>query len=493
MGMEQKLMHSDRIQLANEQLKQSSAAQQEDRYRLRYHLMPRAGWMNDPNGLVYFNGEYHAFYQHDPSQPYNGPMHWGHAKSEDLVRWEHLPVALAPSEPFDLGESGYGCWSGSAVEDNGRLLLIYTGHVDGNSPVEVQCLAVSSDGVRFEKAEAPVISAPPEAGLSGFRDPKVWRHGDSWYMVVGSGKDGRGQVFLYRSADLRNWAYMGIAAQSDGTMGDMWECPDMFALGEQQHVLIVSPMNMGAVKTMYLAGTMDYENGQFKPVRAERLDYGFDFYAPQTLLDSMGRRILLGWMNMWGATMPEQADGWMGAMTVPRELKLTEQGELTMQPVAELARLRGRHTALEPQLLERDTIRPLPELRADAVELIAVFEVSEARTEEFGLRLRCSEDERQYTEVAYRSGSGQLLVDRNQAGHGDGGISEVMIEPMADGRLKLHLLLDRTSVELFANDGRRTITNRIYPDPDSLGISLFSRYGETKLVAFDAWILQPIW
>ncbi|WP_312029502.1 glycoside hydrolase family 32 protein [Paenibacillus sedimenti] len=485
-------IHAERVLQANKALGQLAAGLTDESFRLRYHLMPPAGWMNDPNGLVHYKGEYHAFYQHYPYEPRWGPMHWGHAKSKDLIHWEHLPIALAPSEPYDLGESGgYGCWSGSAIDHDGKLTLFYTGHVDGRTPMEVQCMATSSDGVSFVKNENPVISAPPEEGGFGFRDPKVWMHEGSWYLVMGYGKDGLGKALLYKADDLRDWTYIGIAAESDGTMGDMWECPDLFPLGNQnKHVLIISPMNMGATKTMYMSGRMDYERGQFIAEQAERLDYGFDFYAPQTFKDANGRRILLGWMNIWGATMPEQDHGWMGAFTLPRELKLAADGTLLMEPVAELTSLRGTHRRLELMDISADTVVPLPDIAGDALEMNAVFDIADASgVAEFGFWLRCSDDDAERTEVAYSMTERKLSMDRSLSGIGDSGVSEVRLNPMEDGCLKLHMFIDRSSVELFANNGIKTITNRIYPDPASVGIRLFSKKGNAKLVSLDVWDL----
>ncbi|WP_274361928.1 glycoside hydrolase family 32 protein [Paenibacillus thermotolerans] len=491
------MKHRERIQAANEYISSPQARLKNERYRLAYHVMPPAGWMNDPNGLVYYNGEYHAFYQHYPFRPNHGPMYWGHVRSSDLVHWEHLPVALAPSEPYDLGASGgYGCWSGSAVcDDGGKLVLIYTGHVDGRMPEEAQCLAYSEDGVHFEKyAGNPVVSGPPEEGCFGFRDPKVWKRGDTWFMVVGSGKDGLGRGLLYKSGNLRDWSYAGVAAESDGTRGNMWECPDLFPLGENdEHTLIISPMNMDGAKNYYISGSFDYESGKLDEIYADRLDYGFDFYAPQTFADGRGRRILIAWMNIWGARMPEQEDGWMGALTVPRELTRASDGSVRMQPVEELKALRSVRYALGSQTIGADRITPLPGIRGDVLEIVAVFDLKDADAREFGLRLRCSSDGDQYTEIRYTVAGRKLSVDRERAGHGDGGISEAVVEPSADGALKLHLFLDRSSVELFANDGVRTITNRIYPDPDSLGVQLFSRGGEARLISLDAWELKPIW
>lgn len=492
--MERNKVHKERIDLANKALEQASAAVAEGNYRLYYHLMPPAGWMNDPNGLIYFNQEYHVFYQHYPYESKWGPMHWGHAKSKDLLNWEHLPVALAPSENYDAGESGgYGCWSGSAVDDNGVLTLIYTGHVDGRTPTEVQCIATSTDGVAFNKAAYnPVIAGAPEEGGFGFRDPKVWQHDGIWYMVIGYGKDGLGKALLYKSSDLRNWSYIGVAAESDGTMGDMWECPDLFPLGNgDDHVLVISPMNMGTTKTMYLIGRLSYETGIFDCRYAERLDYGFDFYAPQTFVDGQGRRILIGWMNIWGAQMPEQEHGWMGAFTLPRELTLSDDdGTLRILPVEELRAMRGTHHRVSNLSICADTEVPLPEIHGDALELIAVFDTNQSAGDaEFGLLLRCSEDGSEYTEVSFSAADQKLSVDRNQSGAGEAGVCEVDLNPLEDGRIKLQIFMDRSSIELFANNGLKTVTNRIYPKPDSLGIKLFARNGEVSLESLDAWKL----
>lgn len=490
--MERNKRHMERVEQANQALGHAAKPVMEDGYRLGYHLMPPAGWMNDPNGLIYWNGEYHVFYQHYPFEPKWGPMHWGHAKSKDLVHWEHLPIALAPSEDYDCGGTGgYGCWSGSAVDDNGVLTVVYTGHVDGRTPTEVQCLATSTDGVTFYKSGAnPIIGGAPEEGGVGFRDPKVWQHDGQWYMVVGYGKDGLGKALMYTSSDLLVWRYLNVAAESNGAMGDMWECPDLFRLGDE-HVLIISPMNMGSTKTMYLTGTLNYETGKFDYRYAERLDYGFDFYAPQTLVDGQGRRILMGWMNIWGAQMPEQAEGWMGAFTLPRELTLAEDGTLRMQPVAELAVLRKGMESVDRQVVPADSIVSIENIQGDKLELIAVFNTKESGAKAvFGLLVRCAEDGSEYTELAYSVEERLLRVDRTRAGSGEAGVSEVQVEPLEDGSIRLHLFLDRTSVELFANNGLKTLTNRIYPKGGSLGIKLFARNGEAKLESLEAWKLS---
>ena len=207
------------------------------RWRMAFHIMAPAGWINDPNGLCWFAGEYHAFFQHHPFSSEWGPMHWGHVVSTDLVSWRHAGIALAPGDASDAD----GCHSGSAVDNDGELAIVYTGHryLDPPGPgrdpdrfTQVQNLAVSRDGIQFEKVPGnPVIAAPPADSTHHFRDPKVWREPGGWRLVLGNAaQDGRGRALLYGSSDLRSWELLGIVAESDGATGWMWECPDLFAL-----------------------------------------------------------------------------------------------------------------------------------------------------------------------------------------------------------------------------------------------------------------------
>ena len=272
-------------------------------YRQGYHFMAPTGWINDPNGLSFYNGEYHLFYQYNPYSGEWQSMHWGHAVSKDLVNWRHLPVALAPSEFYDNDDKG-GCFSGSAVDDNGVLTLMYTGTVnEGETSIQTQCIATSNDGINFEKYENnPVIAKYPKDGSMDFRDPKVWRENDAWYVVIGSSKDNDGKALLYKSDDLRNWEYVGVLAESNGEFGYMWECPDFFKL-DDKYVLIISPMGVENRKVIYFVGDMDYNTGKFTYETEGEIDLGFDYYAPQTLLDDKNRRIMIGWQNSW-AWMP---------------------------------------------------------------------------------------------------------------------------------------------------------------------------------------------
>ncbi|MCM3632109.1 glycoside hydrolase family 32 protein [Paenibacillus camelliae] len=485
--------HVALIAKAGESLKKLEAGM-DSNYRLHYHMMPPAGWMNDPNGFIQFDGTYHLFYQHDPYQAKQGPMHWGHATSRDLVHWQHQPVALAPSEDYDSGPTGgQGCWSGSAVDDNGKLTLIYTGHVDGRQPEEVQCLAVSEDGITFHKAEHnPVIGDSPDAKRFGFRDPKVWKRGDTWYMVIGYGKDGLGKALIYSSNDLHSWTCKGAAIESDGTMGDMWECPDLFPIGGgDSHALIISPMNTGSYKNLYVTGTFDYSTCRLQKLHQDQIDYGFDFYAPQTLVNEQGRRIMIAWMNIWGAKMPEQEHGWYGAMTLPRELTLESDGTLRSRPVKELEQLRGEKIVKTEFELEEGQQKEIEGVHGHSLELIVRIDPKAAT--EVGLRMFASADGASYAEVSYSVAERKLQMDRSCAGVGDGGISTAPLKLLDDGTIELHLYVDRSSVELFANDGTIAMTNRIYGDALATGISFFACGGEARVVDLQAWPLTSIW
>ena len=288
------------------------------RWYPRYHLAPQAGWMNDPNGLVWFDGYYHAFYQHHPYSPVWGPMHWGHARSLDMVNWEHLPVALAPEGPEDKD----GCYSGSAVVAGDELALIYTGNKFHGEDCEenlyqVQCLATSRDGIHFAR-QGQVIDTPE--GVHHFRDPKVWRDNDRWYMVVGARVDNIGEVQLYQSDDLRSWEYLHPLAQADEKMGYMWECPDFFAL-KDKHILMFSPQGIAAegyhyrnlFQSGYTVGSWQEDATYHIEQPFCEMDHGHDFYAPQSFVAADGRRIVIGWLAMWGSPMPEKADGWAGS------------------------------------------------------------------------------------------------------------------------------------------------------------------------------------
>ena len=291
--------------------------------RFWYHFEPRVGWMNDPNGLVFFKGKYHAFFQHYPYAPRWGQMHWGHAVSEDLIHWEELPIALYPDMAY---EDDGGCFSGSAVEKDGRLYLFYTSvsHELG----QTQSVAWSVDGIQFAKYPGnPVIRENP-LHTRDFRDPKVSLIDGTYYMVVGSGDAEGGKVLLYRSKDLLEWEYVGVLFTDEASRPAI-ECPDFFKL-DDKYVLMYSKMNVPEGSTQFVVG--DFVDGKLVNGSVSCPVQGLDFYAPQTF-ERENRRIMIGWMYHWGKDVQEGC-GFAGALSIPRELKLMN-GNIYNFPVEE--------------------------------------------------------------------------------------------------------------------------------------------------------------
>lgn len=455
-----------------------------DPYRPSFHFTAPAQWMNDPNGFAYHQGVYHLFYQHHPYSTEWGPMHWGHAVSADLVQWEHLPIALAPSEPYDIG----GIYSGSAVSLGDTLYLFYTGiQEDGR---QVQCIAASTDGITFHKHKHNPAVLPPDLTVMDFRDPKVWNHNGTWYMVVGSTSNGSGHVLLYRSSDIVQWEFVGKLAESDGTLGTMWECPDVFPCGPQD-VLMLSPMEMEdrSHRNIFITGNLDYHQGTFASSRWQDVDSGCDFYAAQTTEDDEGRRILIAWMDHWHAKRPSQEYGWAGAMTLPREVKTAPDGTIRTTPLPALAALRVKHYTLGKIILNAGDPNPLAEFRGDAIEIRMTVKKAESSASTLGLIVRQSADGAQGTAIRYDLRENNLEIDRSKSGFSPGPNPTCQIKG-DDDTLVLHLFIDRSSVEIFLNEGRQAMTLRIHPDEESLGVELFSSGGTLVIDQLDLWLLR---
>lgn len=440
----------------------------------QFHLSPPAGWMNDPNGLIYHNGLYHAFYQHHPFNAHWGPMHWGHATSPDMVHWTAQPIALAPGDEWDID----GCFSGSAVDDNGVLSLIYTGHIwldgPGNDSAirQVQCLATSQDGIHFDK-QGVILTPPP--GMMHFRDPKVWQQDGEWWMVIGARDiDDVGKVLLYRGHSLREWQLDRILAEAEPGMGYMWECPDFFPLGEE-HLLMFSPQgitaqgwdNRNLFQSGYLRGTWQPGKDFMISQPFVEMDRGHDFYAPQSFLAADGRRIVMGWMDMWESPMPAKQEGWAGSLTLPRELSINPQGQLRQNPIAELTTLRTAQRTIMPCWLDA-TPREL-EKSAQAIELELSWDCTNSHAQRYGLRLGHTLD------LYVDSAEQRLVLSRHSADEGLNGERSVTIDTMKT--LTLRIFIDHSSIEVFVNQGEACLTSRIYPQPEQRPLTLFADNG----------------
>ncbi len=442
--------------------------------RPAFHVTPTIGWLNDPNGFSVYKGEYHLFYQYHPYSNEWGSIHWGHVKTKDFIQWERLPIALAPDQPYD--ESG--CFSGGAAElPDGRQLLMYTGvqrHHDADGfikDVQTQCVAIG-DGVRYEKFEGnPVLTAKdlPEGGSAeDFRDPKVWQDKDgSFYAVIGNRTaDGSGAILLYRGIEGFRGEFVRTLAQSHNQHGKMWECPDFFQLDGKQ-VLITSPQEVKPVGlefhaghgTLALIGSYDPETG-FTREHAQAIDYGLDFYAPQTLETPDGRRIMIAWMQNWSTVgaKPEQCR-WFGQMTLPRELHIRD-GRLIQNPVRELENYRGQK--VEHRNIPVSAEVNLPEVRGRMLDMTVT--VRPASQEMFRwFRIRLAKDGEHETVLRYRPDWGTLKLDRTRSGLPYDILHTRTVQvALKDGELKLRIVLDRFSLEVFVNDGEQALSTVIY-------------------------------
>jgi beta-fructofuranosidase len=439
--------------------------------RLRYHLMAPVGSMGDPNGLVHFRGQYHVLFQFVPYFPHNevpeqgqSGVHWGHYVSDDLVNWRLLPTAISPSEDYDA----WSCMSGSGiVDDDGRLVVIYSGA--GTTGV-TQDVAVSDDGVVFHKAAAnPVIPVPPEGFQNDFRDPKMFEHEGATYAVVGASAvgtspGGRGRVLLYRAGDsLLDWSFVGVASEADMLGGLMWECPDLFPLGDRFALIFSLSDGMLASPAVIQVGSFDPVTGAFVSESGRQVLDAGDLYAPQTFVDDSGRRILFGWMGHRDRTDMTAHEGWYGALTLPRELVLVD-GRVRQRPVKELETLRGAPQVLGPVTVGAEG------LRADAGETSEVRLVVGAESaRKFRVALRASADRSEQTCFIVDRDAGRFVCERGLSGAGPATASVAEYDDRP-GELEVRFFLDTTAVEAFIDEGAAALANLIYPDPTSTGL-----------------------
>lgn len=416
-------------------------------------------------------------------------MHWGHAVSEDLVHWQDLPIALAPTPG---GPDEDGCYSGCAVVKDGVPHMVYTG-VRGAA--QLPCVARALDLellTTWEKfPENPVISSPPpELNVTGFRDHSVWREGDAFYQLIGSGVAGEGGcALLYASKNLVDWDYLGplLTTPASGTdhVAEMWECPDFFSLGHR-HVLVVSPFGGdGADNPQYFVGV--YRDRRFTVERQGELDRGSLFYAPQSMPDEGGRRLMWGWLRITpNEGLGARAPGWAGALSLPRVLSVTDEGRVRSDPAQELGALRSGHRRLEHVPLRGDVGAPLEGVRGESLEISALFQVVGAA--EVGLRLEFGG--RRTVSVALQLSNGQLSI--TEGGQRGAEPSTAYNPDRRAANVELRVFVDRGLIEAFA--GTDCAAELVLPgDQAVIGAQAYASGGTASLPSFDVWTLDSIW
>jgi beta-fructofuranosidase len=464
-----------------------------DRHRPTFHFLPPSNWMNDPNGLIQWNGTYHLFYQYNPNGAFWGTMHWGHASSGDLVNWTHLPIALAPTPN---GPDADGCFSGVAVDVNGQPTLMYTG-VRGND--QLPCIATSRDDdlSSWEKLpDNPVIASPPaELETTIFRDHSVWKENATWHQVIGSGVRGiGGTALVYRSEDFLSWSFVDSLISLDrvavgiGKDATGWECPDFFGV-DGRHVLIAAMWDHRPICVAWFVG--DYENERFTPTNEGVVDGGESFYAPQSFTDDTGRRVMFGWLRENRPVQAQIDAGWSGAMSLPRILTVLADGSLGTTPAPEVQQLRGRHMRLGPEALTSGSL-DLDGIAGDALEMLV--ELSPEVTGSVVIDVLRSEDGSESTEIMFDADAGRLSVDTRRStfpGNIEGGVYSIDDVRRGESPVLLHVFVDHSVVEVFLND-EKCITARAYPSrPDSVGCQIASTTGATAFRSVDIWEMQP--
>ncbi|GHA40273.1 hypothetical protein GCM10007103_22160 [Salinimicrobium marinum] len=453
-------------------------------YRPTYHFTPEKNWMNDPNGMVYYKGEYHLFFQYNPDDNVWGPMHWGHAVSEDLVNWEELPVALYPD---DLGN----IFSGSAVVDEHNtagfktgnedvLVAIFT-HQNPETKEQYQSLAYSNDmGRSWEKyGENPVLINEDK---DDFRDPKVIWHEETqqWVMVVAAGQE----ILFYSSPDLKEWKYLQSFGHGMGAHGGVWECPDLFTVrnenGQEQWALLVS-INPGAPNggsgTQYFLGAFDGETFQTSQTETKWLDYGTDNYAGVTWSNEPNdRNLFIGWMSNWEYAQDVPTTAWRSAMTLPRTLELSDSGDLLLsKPAEEISSVLASHN-VEFNASEVE-IQDNPVLKSGTFQIRTTLDLSEEKSVELFWGNGTSG-----VSIHFDKTTSEILIDRSDAGYNFKNMNNNdLVVPYIlpeSNELELEIWVDKSSVEVFVNGGERVITFLIFPNTPFDDFKIRSNSGE---------------
>ena len=477
-----------------------------------FHLTPPSGWLNDPNGFSYYKGRYHLFFQYYPYDTAWNDMHWGHAVSSDLLSWTCLPAALAPDEPYDAD----GCFSGSALTlPGGEHFLMYTGVVrekvgSRERYRQRQCLAVG-DGLDYRKyAGNPVLSEkdlPSDADPYECRDPFLFRGNDGAYrcLLANADKTGRGRALLYKTTDPFDWTEKE-EFQKDGGMGRiltadasepplMWECPSLVRIG-QDYVFLTGVMDLLPADhpayrrrhTLYRIGRYDEEKETFRVISEGLLDQGIDFYAPQVLTGPDGRVILTGWLQAGETTQTYRLPKaeWVGQLALPRELFIRD-GQLCQRPVRETEKRQHDPIVFCSRTLDNERV-DLDGIRGRVMELSLTIRPG-AGCETFCLSL--AEDRDRHTDLVYDVKAGQLILDRSASGIDPSGLSQsrAVLRRKAEGEdwpLDLRLILDRYSLEVFADGGRVVMSALIYTELSAEGLSFSARgKAEFDLIKYD--------
>ena len=454
-----------------------------DIHRPRYHFLPAANWMNDPNGVIQWDGRYHLFFQYNPDGAYHANVHWGHAVSDDLVRWRELPIAIAPTP--DSPDQG-GIFSGCMVNDGGTPTAIYTG-VNDDYTVQTQCLATGNhDLTQWTKhPRNPVIGCAPDhlGQTHDFRDPYVWRAGDSWYLTVSSHIVGvGGAVLLYRSANLVDWQYLHpLYVGEKARSGRNFECANFFPLGDKWMLIVSAQLDHAPSTTLFWVGRFEHE--RFVPEHEGIYDAGYS-YASLVHQDDANRWLIYSWIREGRSKGEQLAAGWTGVQAIPRVLSLDSANRLISQPAPAVESLRGPRQRFSASDL-RDAALEIDDLSLD---IEAAMDANAAA--QCGMELACGGDK---LALVYERNTRTLQV-RRQYQRDEPAIdsqTQGIVHALDPGEnLELRLLLDGSVLEVIAN-GRTRLTSRFYPA--GAADACLRVISPASVKVLDIWQMSSIW
>ena len=432
-------------------------------WKNKFHISPDKGLLNDPNGLIFYKNEYHVFYQYNPDDCEHKNKHWAHLKSKNLVDWKEFSIVLSPTDWFDKD----GCYSGSAIEKDGKLYLMYTGNVKNKDIREsYQCLAVSEDGINFKKL-GPVIHNDdiPEGYTRHFRDPKLFKKNGKFYVVLGAQRENlTGTILLYSSEDLFAWKFEQEIIK--GEFGYMCECPDYYEVN-RQGVLVFSPQGLIANGILYnnryqsgyiLRNIKETEKNNFI-----ELDRGFEFYAPQSFIGKTEERIMFGWMGMPEELKhPSVEEGWVHSLTLPRVIEI-ENNKIYQKPHTNLHQLRKNKIIVEN--LEVNGKVNLEKFNINGTTYEIILKLEKVNSD-LTLNIRAGENNK--TVLKYEYKNKLFVLDRENSGRGYKGIRKCVLEALKE----IHIFSDTSCIEVYLNNGEEVFTANIYPEKDAENIIL---------------------
>lgn len=471
----------------DEKIKNYYSKNFKSKYRNYYHFQAPFGLINDPNGLSYFNNEYNIFFQWNPFSCEHKFKHWGLVKTKDFINYTIPKIVLEPKEYYDKN----GCYSGSAIEKDGILEILYTGNVknEKGERMSYQCRAIMDKNNKIKKL-GPIVDVVPNGYTAHFRDPKIYMKGEKYFFIIGAqDKKLRGDVLLYSSYDSIKWKLEGQIETLLNQFGYMWECPNLITMNNKD-ILIFSPQGLAKqefeyqniYQSGYVVGKLDYNTLKFNHGKFYELDKGFDFYAPQTL-EYNKRIIMIAWMGV-----PEEyedkhksvEENWIHCLTMPRELIL-KNNKIYQKPIEELRNLRIKKYFSKENLINQ--YLEFSNINNNCYEVMLDL----IKSDNFNIKIEIYRGSNESFELNIDKNLGN--ISRENLLDGPKGVRKFKL--LDDNKnLKINIFVDKSAVEIYLNEGEVVLSSRVFPRKDSLGFSIKSLSGLLNIKELKIWSLE---